>query len=450
MPKQDDDPFAFLPDPNRTVILPSPGGRRRGGAAAVIPPASAGEATTPFDDIARSRPQDLAAAHLASANPLVHAAGPLFTLVRQLRSLRDHADVATLRADIIEAMQRFQTELITAGVDQRTVAQASYALCALIDETILGTPWGLQSIWSKQSLLITFYGEATAGEKFFNFLDRARESPRNHIDIIEFFYICLSLGFQGKFRVEAGGVDRLTRLRQDLYAVIARERGVPERQLSLRWRGVEDKSPGVARFLPLWVVGAAAFAVVVLVFLAYTFSLNALSDRVYGRVAALVPFAGRTSPAAPVTQPAPTPAMLDRLRVTLAPEIARRLVEVQVAGGRVRIIVFNRGLFASGGAEVGPEAVPLIRKIALFLADQTGPFEVIGHTDNVPIRTLRFPSNWHLSKARADAVAAGMVPPLDASRLHVEGRADTEPLETNDTSEGRSQNRRVEIRLPLS
>ncbi|MFO1120406.1 MAG: type VI secretion system protein TssL, long form [Rhodospirillales bacterium] len=115
-----------------------------------------------------------------------------------------------------------------------------------------------------------------------------------------------------------------------------------------------------------------------------------------------------------------------------------------------RIIIFNRGLFPSGGAEVGPQAEPLIRKIALFLAERGGPVQVNGYTDNVPIRTLRFPSNWHLSKARAAAVAAMMAPPLDPARLRIEGRADNEPLESNDTAEGRSQNRRVEIQLPLS
>jgi type VI secretion system protein ImpK len=125
------------------------------------------------------------------------------------------------------------------------------------------------------------------------------------------------------------------------------------------------------------------------------------------------------------------------------------LVDVQASGGSARIIVFNRGLFPSGGAEVGPQAVPVIRKVALFLAEQRGPFRITGHTDNVPIRSLRFPSNWHLSKARADAVAALLSPQVRLGQLQTEGRADTDPLESNDTAEGRNQNRRVEIRLPL-
>jgi type VI secretion system protein ImpK len=186
--QQDDDPFSFSPDPSRTVIMPTPGGRRRGGAAAVIPSSSTMEASS-VPEATSPTPADLGLA--ASANPLVRAAGPLFTLVRQLRSVRDHADVPTLRADVIEAIRRFQEDTREAGVDPKTSAQACYALCALVDETVLGTPWGLQSIWSKQSLLITFYREATAGETFFNFLNKAKESPRDYLDILEFFYVCL-------------------------------------------------------------------------------------------------------------------------------------------------------------------------------------------------------------------------------------------------------------------
>lgn len=446
--QQDDDPFSLSADSSRTIIMPTPGGRRRGGAAAVIPPSSTMKFPSPAEATSPG-PGDLQLT--VSANPLVRAAGPLFTLLRQLRALRDHADVPTLRADVIEAIRRFQADTHEAGVDPKTSAQACYALCALVDEAVLGTPWGLQSIWSKQSLLITFYREAIAGETFFNFLNRAKQSPRDYLDILEFFYICLSLGFQGKFRVERAGVDRLNRLRQDLYIVIARERGNPERALSLRWRGMQDKSPGVSRFVPLWVVATAAAAIVLLAFLGYSFSLNSLSDAVYGRIAALMPLApqatARTKPQ-PVA-PRQESTLMERLSITLAEEIARRLVDVQASGGCAQIIIFNRGLFPSGGAEVGSQAISVIRKVASFLADQTGPFQIIGHTDNVPIRTLRFPSNWHLSKARADAVAALLAPPLSPGQLQTEGRADTDPLMSNDTTEGRNQNRRVEIRLPL-
>ena len=97
---------------------------------------------------------------------------------------------------------------------------------------------------------------------------------------------------------------------------------------------------------------------------------------------------------------------------------------------------------------MAPDAAPSVmamKRIGKALNDVPGPVLIAGHTDNQPIRSLRFPSNWHLSKDRAasaKAVLAGFVKP---DRLTAEGRADTEPVADNNSPEGRARNRRVEI-----
>jgi type VI secretion system protein ImpK len=73
---------------------------------------------------------------------------------------------------------------------------------------------------------------------------------------------------------------------------------------------------------------------------------------------------------------------------------------------------------------------------------------VTGHTDNQPIRSLRYPSNWHLSQDRATAVKT-LLPSVKPERIRAEGRADAEPIEPNATPAGRARNRRVEITLML-
>jgi flagellar motor protein MotB len=74
---------------------------------------------------------------------------------------------------------------------------------------------------------------------------------------------------------------------------------------------------------------------------------------------------------------------------------------------------------------------------------------VVGHSDNVPIRTARFPSNWELSRARAASVARELAREMgDGSRLQVDGLADTQPIDTNATDDGRRRNRRIEILVP--
>jgi type VI secretion system protein ImpK len=93
----------------------------------------------------------------------------------------------------------------------------------------------------------------------------------------------------------------------------------------------------------------------------------------------------------------------------------------------------------------------VLAKIGIFLAGYTMPVTVSGHTDPIPIRTVRFPSNFQLSKARAEAVAAVLAPSLgNPGRLKTEGRADSVPIADNATEQGRALNRRVEIHIPVT
>lgn len=107
----------------------------------------------------------------------------------------------------------------------------------------------------------------------------------------------------------------------------------------------------------------------------------------------------------------------------------------------------DRFLFELGSEAIQPRFQPILMEIKSLLRGIRGEFIVSGHTDNLPIRTIRFRSNWELSAARAASVVHeltedGTIPP---DRFRVEGYADTRPLDTNETEEGRGRNRRVDI-----
>jgi len=105
-------------------------------------------------------------------------------------------------------------------------------------------------------------------------------------------------------------------------------------------------------------------------------------------------------------------------------------------------------MFASGSSEVNDSYDHLLTRIGAALDTRPGKVLITGHTDNIPIRNIRFPSNWHLSQARADAVAAVIAPLLaDPSRVRAQGMADTQPVTSNDTEAGREANRRIDIIL---
>ena len=129
------------------------------------------------------------------------------------------------------------------------------------------------------------------------------------------------------------------------------------------------------------------------------------------------------------------------LRDKLETEITRR--------GLVIRLLTDGVLFDSGEAKIKPRAVPVIEKIAgLLQVDDNHPINVEGHTDNVPIHSSQYPTNWELSTARAASVVRLLIADgAPADRLGAVGYAQLHPLAPNTTAKGRSRNRRVEIVL---
>lgn len=105
-------------------------------------------------------------------------------------------------------------------------------------------------------------------------------------------------------------------------------------------------------------------------------------------------------------------------------------------------------LFPSGNDVLTPQGQDVLERLSSVLATFDGQISVEGHTDNVPISTPRFPSNWELSVGRAIAVVRQLERQgIAISRMRAVGYADTQPMESNATSEGRAANRRVELLL---
>ena len=139
----------------------------------------------------------------------------------------------------------------------------------------------------------------------------------------------------------------------------------------------------------------------------------------------------------------------------------RKLIDAQVAAGGIPpggiamritpdglvISLHEAGFFPSGSAEVRPSSIPMISILANALP--AGPLRVEGHTDNVPIHTAQFASNWELSTARSTAIARLLLEraPIDPANLAAAGYAEFHPVASNATEEGRTQNRRVDIIL---
>lgn len=124
-------------------------------------------------------------------------------------------------------------------------------------------------------------------------------------------------------------------------------------------------------------------------------------------------------------------------------------LEVIIRKGRMLIVLPNDVLFDSGRTAIKPEGRLALTTVASALSSVNDrQFTVIGHTDDVPIHTVRFRSNWDLSTARAVEVALLLIEVgLKPESLAAAGRGEFEPIVSNDTAENRGLNRRVEIAL---
>lgn len=121
-------------------------------------------------------------------------------------------------------------------------------------------------------------------------------------------------------------------------------------------------------------------------------------------------------------------------------------IDLRLEEDRIVIGLGSDLLFASGSAQVRPSAEPVLAAVAAALREKPNAIRVEGHTDDVPISTAEFPSNWELSAARATAVARRLIAAgVPATRVEAAAYADTRPRADNRTPEGRAANRRAEI-----
>ncbi len=137
----------------------------------------------------------------------------------------------------------------------------------------------------------------------------------------------------------------------------------------------------------------------------------------------------------------------EELQERLEKEIDEGLLEVEREKAKIIIRIQEKGSFPSGRATLNPDFFQVITKITDVIASTPGRIIVAGHTDDVPISTSRFRSNWELSSARAVTVVHAMLSnaALDEKRFLIQGYADSKPLVPNDSSEHRALNRRVEL-----
>jgi type VI secretion system protein ImpK len=438
-----------------TIIRPSPGGAH--GAR----PEPGGGATrsaqrTPAESAAPGAPgaRPLRAAAAAptvdaaveefvarGANPILAAAGPLLSLGVTISQSSYQADVEALRARAVEAVRTFEAQAKRGGAEADQVRIARYIVCTFVDTAVFQTPWGGHNVWGARSLLVTFEKEAQGGEKFFAILEQTCKTPDRYLDLIELQYVCLALGFQGRYRGDPEGRTTLQVLQERLYRLIRDKRPGIGSTLAAHWKGLSEPKATVWRVVPWWVVASAAALVVLGT---YIFLHTRLSEAA-APTARLLANRGLDIG----YQPQPPPPVPSRLKTLLAPQERAGELKIEEFGKRTLVTLMSPEMFRSGDARLVPGHEALFAAIGRALEAVPGRIMIIGHTDDQPLRSFRYADNIELSRARAIAVAQLIKPELsNASRIEWSGVGSTQPrFEPASLAENRARNRRVEIEL---
>jgi len=393
-----------------------------------------------------------------NANPMMRAGGPLLQLLGRLRVSLLRASFASLMEQVAEAIKFFEKDIRSAGISEQQANSAKYVLCATADDIVQHIPTDDRHVWTQYSMLSRFFGERVGGVRFFDILNHAKLDPLINYPLLELQHACLALGFQGQYRPQAGGLATLQQIQRDLYETLRRIRPRVMRDLSPRWQGQSlALNPNRVR-IPTWVVASAAAALLFALFVTLRILLAGNAEQVAEKTAILHPLdkldikrrvvvaTPTATPVPPPPPPPPAPApQAERIRKGL--KIGDCSVVDQTAK-QIIIRLCDQVTFDPAQAIVKDQFKPIAARIAALLNKEEGVITVVGHTDNTPMKTVRFPSNFELSLARAEAVAALIKTGLaDPRRIKVVGRGPDVPIASNATPEGRAKNRRVEISI---
>lgn len=185
-------------------------------------------------------------------NILVTAAWELLSEVVRLKCSATQENLHALNDRLATAVTLFEARAQHDGAESSQVMAARYVLCSVVDEAVVTTSWGSQSDWSKVSLLSSFHNETFGGEKFFQLLERLSRDPVKHLAMLELMYLCLALGFEGKFRVMERGLLQLDGVRDALYRQIRHVRGDAPRDTGPLQPHREKRHQVVRMISPVW------------------------------------------------------------------------------------------------------------------------------------------------------------------------------------------------------
>lgn len=234
----------------------------------------------------------------AGLNPLVDAAGYLFSILGKLKHAKSYRHLSKLQTELIQEVNLFQETAKHHGYNTDYLIVCRYIVCAVIDDVISNTTWGGQGQWDSYSLLAAFNQDTQHQDKFFSIMERAIKDPTTYIDLMELMYISLSMGYKGQYRTTEHNQFQLEQITNNLYKHIRAYRGSFSKTLSptpLKANKSTAKSAPTSGTSLLFIFFVTA-CVVMTIFVSLGYLMDVISNEAYEHIAQIQNAVSRDAP----------------------------------------------------------------------------------------------------------------------------------------------------------
>jgi type VI secretion system protein ImpK len=226
-----------------------------------------------------------------AGNRLSESSTDILLAVLRIQKTPDVGGFESLHPNVQKLFAEFEDRCKRQVLDPDDVSAAKYALAAFMDETVLNSRWPYKDRWADNPLQLDYFGTYLAGEIFFDKLEEVRARADAKPDLLQIYYLCLLLGFKGKYGV--GGEEKLRSLIESVGAELARVRPAGSRELSPHWKIPDGPQAAASDKLPRWLVlacwGIVAFVLVLYLglFLKVRYDANTLKEDIQKQTSSL-------------------------------------------------------------------------------------------------------------------------------------------------------------------
>lgn len=222
----------------------------------------------------------------AGLNPLVDAAGYLFSVLGKLKQLKSYRRLSTLQQELIQEINAFQENVKKNGYNVEYIVVCRYVICATFDDIIANTTWGNQGNWESQSLLAAYNQDTQHQDKFFTIMERTVKEPALYIDLMELMYLCLSMGYKGQYRSTEHSQYQLEQITNNLYKHIRAYRGSFSKTLSpTPLKTTKQTKHATKNKTSLLFILVVTACVIMAIFIGLGYLMDVISNEAYKNIA---------------------------------------------------------------------------------------------------------------------------------------------------------------------